>query len=107
MTTTGRARSVIVDVDRQEAALIAIGVEQRQLLAAMHDIATVVDIEDDRIRLFLVAGSPLIDQPIGEPDDVTEGWRILQARDGRLRAEVEAAVRQSAQASLKAGSSRR
>ena len=77
----------IVDVDRQEAPLIVIGVEQGQLLAAMNDVAAVVDIEDDRIRLLSVAGNPLVDQRIGQPHDIPKRGRILQARDRRLRAQ--------------------
>jgi hypothetical protein len=32
-------------MDRQEAALIVVGVEQRELLMAMHDVGGVVDIK--------------------------------------------------------------
>ena len=38
----------IVDVDRQEAALVIMGVEQRQLLVAVHDVDRVVDVEHHR-----------------------------------------------------------
>jgi len=37
-------------MDWQEAALVVMRIEQRQLLMAMRDIAGVVDIERDRLR---------------------------------------------------------
>ncbi len=37
-----------VDMDRQKAAFVIMGVEQRQLLIAMHRIDGVVDVESDR-----------------------------------------------------------
>ena len=40
----------VVDMDRQKAALVVMGVEQRQLLMAVHDIDGVVDVERDRRR---------------------------------------------------------
>ena len=43
----GPARLGVVDMDRQKAALVIVGVEQRELLMAVHDIASVVDVERD------------------------------------------------------------
>jgi hypothetical protein len=40
----------VIDMDRQEAVLIVMGIEQRQLLMTMHCIGGVVDIEGDRLR---------------------------------------------------------
>jgi len=37
----------MVDVDGQEAARVVMGVEQRELLVAVHRIAGIVDIERD------------------------------------------------------------
>ena len=39
----------VVDMDRQEAPLIVMGIEHRQLLMAMHGVGGVVDIERDRL----------------------------------------------------------
>ena len=47
----GAASFGVVDMDRQKAAFVIMGVEQRQLLMAVRDIAGVVDIERDRGRL--------------------------------------------------------
>jgi hypothetical protein len=44
----GPALLRVVDVDRQEAAFVIMGVEQRELLMAADDIAGVVDIRGDR-----------------------------------------------------------
>ena len=43
----------VVDMDRQEAALVVMGVEERELLMPVYDIEGVVDIEDDRRGLPL------------------------------------------------------
>src|SRR5271163_2947941 len=40
----------VMDMDRQEAPLIVMGIEQRQLLMAMHSVCGVVDIERDHPR---------------------------------------------------------
>jgi hypothetical protein len=37
-------------MDRQEAAFVAMRIEQRQLLLAVFDVAGVVDVEDDKQR---------------------------------------------------------
>ena len=39
-------RRRIIDMDRQEAALIIMGVQLRQLLMAVHNIDRVVDVQD-------------------------------------------------------------
>ena len=48
----------VVDVDWQEAARVAVGVEQGQLLGAVDHVQGVVDVEGDRIGLMGVAGAP-------------------------------------------------
>ena len=68
----------VVDVDRQEAPLIVISVEQRELLAAMNDVTGIVDIENNCIRFFSVAGAPLVDESVGQPHNILETRRILQ-----------------------------
>jgi len=67
----------VVDVDRQKAALVVMGVEQRELLMSMHDIAGVVDIEHDERGLALVGGHLLIDERIGQTDRVLQRRRVL------------------------------
>ena len=71
------------------------GVEQRQLLVAVHDIAGVVDIQNDRDRLAFVRRHPLIDKRVGEADRVLQRRRVLQPRQRRLRTQVRAAFRQT------------
>ena len=41
-------RRRIIDMDRQEAALIIVGVPLRQLLVAVHNIDRVVDVQDNK-----------------------------------------------------------
>jgi hypothetical protein len=40
----------LVEVDRQEAAAVVVGVEQRELLAAVNAILGIVDVEHDPLR---------------------------------------------------------
>ena len=37
----------VVDVDRQEAAFVVVGVEERELLISVHHVDRVVDVERD------------------------------------------------------------
>ena len=69
----------VVDMDRQKAALVVMGVEQRQLLMPMHHIAGVVDVQHHTVRRGGVAFHPLIDQSIGQPDGIAQARGILQA----------------------------
>ncbi len=64
---TGRR---IVDVDRQKAALIVVGIEERQLLVTVNHVDRVVDVEHDRLRWRRVAGTVEIDHHAAEPDEV-------------------------------------
>src|SRR6202040_4348558 len=97
-------RRLIIDMDRQEAALIIVGVPLRQLLVAVHNINRVVDVQDNRPRWLLVTSAPDIDQSISKADDLPQRRRILPARDSRLRAKITAGSRPHA--SLKAASRR-
>ena len=83
----------VVDMDRQEAALVVMGVEERELLMPVYDIAGVVDIENDRRGLPFIGGHPLIDERPREPDRILQRRRVLQPRQRRLRTQVRARVR--------------
>jgi hypothetical protein len=63
-------RRRIIDMDRQEAALIIVGVRLRQLLVAVHNIDRVVDDQDNRPGWLLVTPAPDIDQGVGQADDL-------------------------------------
>ena len=69
----------IIDVDWQETALVVISVEQRELPATMNDVASIVDIENNRIRFLSVARAPLINESVGQPHNILQARRILQA----------------------------
>ena len=90
----GSALLRVVDVDRQEAALVIMSVEQRELLMAVDDIAGIVDVERDGCRLARVAIHPCIDQSVGQSDHVAQARSILQARQGWLGTQIAAGVRQ-------------
>ena len=89
------ARRRVVDVDRQEAALVVMGIEQRELLMAVNDIHRVVDVERHRRGRGRVAGAVEIDHHAHQADQIAQARRVLPARDGRLRAQIAAGVGQS------------
>ena len=72
-------RRLIIDMDRQEAALIIVGVPLRQLLVAVHNINRVVDVQDNRWRWTscMPISAPDIDQSISKTDDLPQRRRIL------------------------------
>ena len=84
----------LVDVDRQKAALVVVGVEQRKLLVAMHRIERVVDVEHDRAGLAAVAVAELIHHRRHQPGKLDLRRRVLQPRHRRLRAQRLAALGQ-------------
>src|SRR4051794_14266713 len=96
----------VVDVDRQEAVGIVVGVEQRQLLAAVDLVAGVVNVERDARRRRGVARHPLVDEGIGQTDRIADSRRVLEPRQGRLRGKSGSLSGRRPQASLKAGSQR-
>ena len=61
---------------------------------AMHDVAGVVDVQHHTIRRGGIAFHPLIDQSIGQTDRIAEARGVLQAREGRLRGQIRARLRQ-------------
>ena len=63
-------RRRIIDMDRQEAALIIVGVPLRGFLVAVHNIDRVVDVQDNRPGWLLVTPAPDIDQGVGQADDL-------------------------------------
>ncbi len=99
----GTAALGVVDMDRQKAALVVMGVEQRELLMAVHDIAGVVDIENDGRGLAFVGRHPLIDERAGQADRILQRRRVLQPRQRRLRTQIAPAVRQPPASELESG----
>ena len=97
----GRGR--VVDVDRQKAALVVMGVEQRQLLTAVDDIERVVDVEHHRRRRRGIAGTVELDQDPAEPQQIAQARRVLPARHGRLAHQVGTALGQAPAGELERG----
>ena len=83
-------------MDWQEAALVVMGVKQRELLMPVNDIYRVIDVECHCRWRPGVAGAVEIDHHAHQADQIAQVWRILPPRDGRLRAQVPARVRQAA-----------
>jgi len=99
----GPAGRRVVDMDGQKAALIIMGIEQRQLLVAMDDVDSVVDVERHRLGWVGTALTVDVDHGPHQPDDLTQGGRVLPTRDGRLRAQIRSAVGQPISGELEAG----
>ena len=93
----------VVDVDRQEAARVVVGVEQRELLMPVHDIAGVVDVQSDGRRRDGVAGAVHLDHHPPEADQVAQAGGVLQPRDGGLAHQVHAALGQASAGELEGG----
>jgi hypothetical protein len=72
------AGGAVVDVDRQKAALVMMGVEQGELLVPVHHVTGVVDVQHHALRRLGIAGHPLIDQSIGQADRIADCRGILQ-----------------------------
>ena len=84
----------LVDVDRLEAAAVVVGVEQRQLLAAVNPVLGVVDVEHDAARHLLEAVAEHLDHRRHHPLERGRAGQVLQPADGRLRAQIGAALGQ-------------
>ena len=93
----------VVDVDRLEASLVIVRVEQRELLMAVHNIDGVIDIERDGFRRALVAGAIDVDHGVGHANDLAQVRRIFPPRHRRLRTQIGAAVGQTVAGELEAG----
>jgi hypothetical protein len=84
----------VVDMDRQKAALVVVGIEQRQLLVAVNHVDRVVDVEHHRLGRRGVTRAVEIDHHPAEPDEVAQGRRVLPSRHGWLAHQVRPALRQ-------------
>ena len=72
----------VVDVDRQKAMFVIVGVEQLELLMTVHHVYRVVDVERDRARCARVAVHPDVDERIGQPDRLAKTRCILHGAIG-------------------------
>ena len=81
------------DVDRLEAVAAGMGVEQRQLLAAVHEVVGVVDVEHDRGGRLVVAAAEEVDVADADLIERARVGDVLQARDGRLAGNAVATLR--------------
>jgi hypothetical protein len=72
----GASGSGVVNMDRKEAALIIMRIEQRQLLMTVRDIAGIIDIERDGLRRRGVTGAIKIDEDAAQLHDFAQGRRV-------------------------------
>ena len=90
----------LVDVDRQEAAAVVVGVEQGQLLLAVNPILGVVDVEHDAARHLLEAVAEQLDHRGHHPLQRGGAGQVLQPAHRRLRAQLRRRLRQPADRQL-------
>jgi hypothetical protein len=81
-------------MDRQKAALVMVGVEQRELLPAVRRIAGVVDVEHDPLRHLLEAVAEQLDHGGHHARERGDAGQVLQPAHSRLGAQVRPALRQ-------------
>lgn len=89
------ARGCLEDVDGLEAVLVIMGVEQRQLLAAVDGIGRIVDVEDDALGNAVEAFAEQIDHRQPHARQLAPRWRILKPRQGWLRHQIATALGQA------------
>ena len=93
----------MVDVHRQEAPRVVKGVEQRQLLLAVHRIAGVVDVERDRRGRAREGAAEDVDQGSRHARHLAARGRVLQTAHGGLGTEIAAALWRSAHGQFEEG----
>jgi hypothetical protein len=101
------ARGHVIDMDRLEAALVFVSVEQRELLMAMNHVDRVVDVEDNRFGRGFVALAINIGQTSLKPDQILERGRVSGLKIVGCETRSRPVSGRRPQASLKAGSSRK
>ena len=89
------ARGRLEDVDGLETILVIMGVEQRQLLAAVDGVVGVVDIENNAFRHTGKAGTKQIDHLEPHARQRTPRRCVLKPRQGRLAHQVRARLGQT------------
>ena len=90
----------MVDVDGQEAALLVVAIPEAELLAPVHDVERVVDVERDLGGRRRKRRAELVDQCRCQPNGLPAARHVLQPAHGRLRAKVAAALGTAADSQL-------
>ena len=72
------------------------GVEQRQLLAAVHPVLGVVDVEQDALGYLVEAVAEQLDHGRHHAFERGRAGQVLQPADGRLRTQIIATLGQAA-----------
>lgn len=90
----------MIDVHGHEAALVVVGIPEAELLAAVHDVGRVVDVERDLGGRRRKRGAELVDQGCRQPHRLPAARHVLQPAHGRLRAQLAAALRAAADRQL-------
>ena len=93
----------MIDVDGEEAPRVVKGVEQRQLLLAVHRIAGVVDVERDRRRRDREGAAEDVDQGGRQARHLDAGRRVLKPAHGGLGTQRAPALRRPAGRQLDQG----
>jgi hypothetical protein len=93
----------LVDVNRQKAAAVVVRMEEGQLLAAVHPIERVVDVEQNAARYLLETVAEEVDHRIHHADERGLCRQVLQAAHRGPRAAFGARLGQLAHRLLESG----
>src|SRR5271157_3844002 len=67
----------VIDMNRQEAPFVIMGIEQRQLLMAVHGVCGIVDIECDPLWRSPVTLAPQVHHGARQSDQAAQVWGVL------------------------------
>jgi hypothetical protein len=93
----------LVDVDRQETPAVVMGVPQRQLLASVHPVLGVVDVEQDAPGHLIEAVAEQLDHRRHHALERGRAGQVFEPADGRLRAQISTRLRQPPDRHLERG----
>jgi hypothetical protein len=82
------AALTVEDNDGLEPVFVMIGIEQPQLLAAMHGVEGVVDVEHDPLGHLPEGAAIEVDHRPTDPQKRSHVRQVLQTRDGGLRTQL-------------------
>jgi hypothetical protein len=89
------AAFALIEMNGHIAVAAVIGVEKRQLLAAVSQIIGVIDIQDNTLRRFLVGVDKHSNKHLRDTIKICFGKRVLKTADGRLTGQGRIFLRKS------------
>jgi len=85
------ATARLVDMDREKAAAVVMGVEQGELLAAVNPVLGIIDVEQNAPRYLVEAVAEQVDHRRHHALEGGGTGQVFEPADGRLRAQISTA----------------